>query len=161
MSTNAEAHVVREALMLERNPKAHPDLIDLKSRLEKQRDDLASQIERVDKEIQSVLTTLRLLGHHGNKADDIVQQTLVVPDLQGLTQHDALIKLARANNNRVRISQAKDILLHEKLISSPKHAYTILYNVLTKSDRFKKVRPGEFELIERPVLKQLTINVGS
>jgi hypothetical protein len=79
--------------------------------------------------------------------------------LQGLTQLQALVKIAKANNNRFKLSIAKDLLLRAGVTKSPKNANNIIFNVIKRSERFKWVAHGEYELLSDGQLPFRAVNV--
>ncbi len=73
-------------------------------------------------------------------------------EFKGMTQVQGLIKIAKDNgNNRFRLQDAKKILLEAGLVKSKKNASVILYTAIQRSEKFKRVAPGEYELIFHPV----------
>jgi hypothetical protein len=140
-----------------------PELEALKGRLEQQAQELHTQLDKVMGQLESVATTLELL-----KGQQPQQQTLPVwapspkpqdaaphsairaisaSDLSGLTQLEAIIKIAKANNNRVRLITARDLLLAAGTTTSEKNAMNIVFNVIKRSDRFIRVAAGIYELL--------------
>ncbi len=77
-------------------------------------------------------------------------------EFKGLTQVEALVKIAKDNgNNRFRLQDAKRTLVDAGLVKSKKNASVILYTAIQRSEKFKRVAPGEYELI---VPDQLTVS---
>lgn len=66
------------------------------------------------------------------------------------TQLHALIAMARKNNGKLLTKDAKRLLLACGLMRPTKNANNILYNVINRSERFRHVGAGEYELIENP-----------
>jgi hypothetical protein len=138
--------------------------MSLRERLETRVKNLEAQLAQAHTQLQSVVTTLNLLGHKSNeKAGEteayMEQVKLIYPpqQLKGLTHHEALERIARANNNRVKITDAKLVLIAAGMISTPKNAYSILSNTIGRVGKFRKVGPGEYELPreeERPLLAE-------
>ena len=66
------------------------------------------------------------------------------------TQKEALDYIADQNNGRVKINDAKALLIRIGFIKGqPKHAYGHLYNLLANDDRYDAVGNGVFE--KKPV----------
>jgi hypothetical protein len=128
---------------------AFPELQGLKRRLEHQVDILRTQLEEAQKQLDSVMTTAELLTREENQNSAFMKAlNAVMPnDLRGLTQLDALVKIAKANNNRVRLTIAKDLLLKAGVTKSRKNATNIIFNVIKRSECFKRSAPGEYELL--------------
>jgi hypothetical protein len=72
----------------------------------------------------------------------------VTPAFRGLTQAQALEKIAKNGNGRFRIKDAKRILLDAGLIKTAKNANNIIYNVIQREEgKFRRISPGEYELV--------------
>ena len=66
------------------------------------------------------------------------------------TQKEALDYIADQNNSRVKINDAKAMLIRTGFIKGqPKHAYGHLYNLLANDDKYDAVGDGVFE--KKPV----------
>jgi len=122
-------------------------LLELRKSLTERRDALVSKLRLMEQQLQSVNTTIDLLGI-GSFQLDLSDSLQNLPDLKGLTQLEALIKLAQANNNHLKMTTARMALLKTGLCMSPKNAYNIIFNVIKRSEKFKKISPGEYELIQ-------------
>lgn len=125
----------------------------LRRELQEKRVELQRRISTIDEQLKAVNTTLDLLGIGRFQA--AVHDTLEnAPALTGLTQAEAIAVLAKANHNRIRATTAKLALLRAGLIKRPKNALSIVYGVLQRrEDLFRRVGPGEYELIEKEVTK--------
>ena len=126
-------------------------LFEILHRLKKRKEALQVEIEQVDKDIESVNHTMRLVRTKLDRAALSDLTETVQPsysDLQGKTQSEALIGIARNNGGRLKISDAKEILIRVGLIKKPKHAWTIVYNAVNRDSRFTKTGKGEYRLVE-------------
>ena len=123
-----------------------PELRELKQILERRLETLRHQAAEVEKQLISVTTTLGLLQQGQFETRDLF--TVVPSDLQGLTQLQAIVKIAKANNNRITMKTAKDLLIRSGLTKTAKNANNIIFNVITRSEMFKRVAPGEYELLK-------------
>jgi hypothetical protein len=139
----------------------YSELIRLKERLESKAASLSEQLAQIQTQLSSVTTTLNLLGHKTTgKIEVQAENQLIFPPQQvkGLTHHEALEKIARANGNRFRLVDAKEVLVAARMIKTPKNAYSILSNTIIRVGKFRKIGPGEYELPtgntkeERPLL---------
>ncbi len=128
----------------------HPDLDGLKRRLEIQAETLAHQLSETKKQLESVSTTLELLRQDEAAGSTFMQimNTISVGDLRGLTQLQALVKIAKSNGNRLKLTTAKELLLRSGVTKSRKNANNIIFNVIKRSGQFRRVALGEYELIE-------------
>jgi hypothetical protein len=129
-----------------------PELENLKQRLTKQVESLNVQLAALEKQLDSVETTLVLLKQEQAFGPASQQIGTIFPnELRGLTQLDAMIKIAKSNNNRIKLVTAKELLLRAGVTKSRKNANNIIFNVIKRSQRFKRISPGEYELIESDV----------
>ncbi len=133
-----------------------PELEDLKRRLEQQIDTVKAQLAQLQKQLESVTTTSALLKQEENMHLSFMQtmNAVAASDLRGLTQLDALVKIAKANSNRLKLTIAKDLLLRSGVTKSRKNANNIIFNVIKRSERFKRVAPGEYELLPENAIAQ-------
>ena len=126
----------------------YTDLVALKNRLEATAKESREQTARLESELKSVIVTLDLLQRNGHtKVPLEPEMQTSVSDLQGLTQLQALVTIAKAKGNRIKLSYARQMLLKAGLTKSPKNATNILFNVIQKSGKFKRVASGMYELI--------------
>jgi hypothetical protein len=119
----------------------------LKAKKEGLQKEYESRIADVDREIESVSITQRLLREpttlEVRVSDSIgVRDTAVIPDLIGKTMRQALIIIAKRNGGIVRIVDAKPLLMGAGIIKKPKFSWGAVYTALTRSNEFEKV-PGE------------------
>jgi len=133
----------------------YSELVELKRKLQAKIGALEQQLTDSKAKYQAVITTLDMLGYREH--DDVTQGNLLVvqSEFKGLTQVQALEKIARANHGRFTMRDAKRILLSAGLIKNPKNAYNILFSAIQRSDRFVRIAPGEYELKkaeEKPLL---------
>jgi hypothetical protein len=136
----------------------------ISTELDRLKKTLAQRVERLRKELQeaednfnSVAKTINLLGEEPASSFSGIWDETYLRSFEGLTQIQALIKLATENGkNRFKIADAKKLLLAAGLIKSKKNASNILHNTIQRSERFKRVAVGEYELILRPVVATAT-----
>jgi len=124
----------------------YEELESLKQGLGEQVAKLRGELKTIEDRLIAVTMTLQLLrsGGHAAKApaDPYLQS------FKGLTQVEGLIKLAKdSGNNRFKIREAKRILVDAGLVKSKKNANTILFTAIQRSEKFKRVAPGEYELL--------------
>ncbi len=134
---------------------AYEKLFELKQKLQAKMETLKKELDTATHEYISVVTTLELLGH---KSEVLTAADMVIPPslLQGLTQVQALERIAKSNNRRLKLKMAKRLLVAAGLIKNPKNASNIIYTAIQRSEMFRKVGRGEYELIEKPVSASLT-----
>ena len=136
---------------MDNNKPSHLDLMELKQSLQEKLDALYKQVERTKRDYESVVNTLQLLGYKQVADLTLNNATLLHLDAtgyKGLTQAQALEKIARENGGRFRMKDAKRILVAAGLIKTPKNANNILHNVVQREEgKFRRVAPGEYELV--------------
>lgn len=128
------------------------DLRELLKRLEQRRERLKRDLQQVENDFVSTERIIQLLSQPDQKAEEIWPESYL-REFDGLTQIQALVKIARTNGrNKLNVQEAKNLMLKTGLISSPKNASSILYSAIIRSERFRKIGKGEYELIanEKP-----------
>lgn len=74
--------------------------------------------------------------------------------LRGMTQQDALIEIAEANNGIIRVIEAKRIMIDAGMIKGKvSNAASHMYHTLSRSPRFERIAPGEFRLLSDSTLQ--------
>jgi hypothetical protein len=134
---------------MENNNKSNHELSELRDRLQQKLDYYQKQLEETKNNLASVERTLDLLNGKRSKAEE--EHVIPVALLQGMSQVDALKRIALANSGRLKVKQAKRLLIDAKLIETPEHASSIIFTVIERSGAFKRVRRGEYELTDKPV----------
>ena len=116
-----------------------------------------SKAEEADQRLRAVATTIELLHEHRimeevgevEKLRESSQDDEFVAELRKKkTQLHALIAIAKKNNGKLFTRDAKPLLQRAKLMKQTKNASNILYNVINRSERFRHVGAGEYDLIE-------------
>lgn len=70
--------------------------------------------------------------------------------LRGLTQPEALIRIAEGNDGVLRVVDAKRIFLEAKLAKGQiRNVNGHIHHILTRSDRFERIEPGVFRLLPK------------
>ncbi len=128
---------------MSQNEVAFGELLRLKQRLEEKYESLTKQCEEVEKQLVSVATTLDLLGYRGENKPP---EALIFPpeQVKGLTHHQALERIAKANHGHFKMTDAIRVLVAAGLISNPKNAYSILFNTIKRVGKFKRLGPGVY-----------------
>lgn len=83
------------------------------------------------------------------------EPTADVDSLVGLTQLQALLKIANKNGGRFRVQEARRLMTQAGLIKSRKNASSILYTLIARSGIFQKVAPGEYEIDREEWLRRM------
>ena len=127
-------------------------LTTLRDRLQTRKTKLAQKLAEVDEQLKAVSLTLSLLSRSEEHETEVDDAVAVLPrEIQGMTQLEALAYIARKNNNRIRIIDAKKLLSKAGLMKLTKNSYGVLYTVINRSGKFKHSGPGEYELLDGTV----------
>lgn len=123
------------------------NLENLKKRLTQRAERLKRELQQIEDDLISTDRTIHLLGQPETEADSAFPESYL-REFEGLTQIQALVKIARTNGrNRLNVHEAKKLLLAAGLISRhSKNATSIVYSAIIRSERFRKVARGEYEL---------------
>jgi len=133
---------------METNSQAFVELEELRQKLQAKMQALQEEFQQTKNKYQSVITTLNLLGYKTGIDLTPAEGVAVISGFKGLTQAQALERIAKNNGGRFKMKDAKRILLDAGLIRTAKNANNILYNVIQREEgKFRRVAPGEYELV--------------
>ena len=115
------------------------------------------QLDGIDERIAALELTLTI--HEECNPVSVRRHGFVVsPDdvrANGGTQMEALKFIARHNNGHVRYTEAKDILIAAGMTSGKaRNVAAHLYNLMASSDKWERVSPGVFRLLEDEHVQQ-------
>ena len=127
------------------------ELVALKDRLQARAVKVKQKLAEIEKQVEAVSITLNLL----KRGEDGEEPTVNISarELQGMKQLEALVYVAKQNNGRVRIMDAKQLLGKAGIMKLGKNSYGVLYTVITRSGKFKRSGPGEYELLAEPSVR--------
>ena len=145
---------------MDTNKHVFDELEELKRKLQARMEALQLEYKETKDKYQSVVTTLGLLGFQTSVVLGTPSEGPFIPGFKGLTQAQALERLAKSNGGRFKMRDAKRALLDAGLIKTAKNANNILYNVIQREEgKWKRVAPGEYALVdqkgEKPLLAEL------
>ena len=153
------------------NDETYMSLVNLRSRLASRQTELKRDLEVVTKQLESVSVTLELIDvplvPTPEGGEGIIDLLLVSPSpasgidigsLQGMTQQDALKKIAEHFGGQFYTTVAKKLLLQAGLIKNPQNANNILFSVIQRSGAFDRVSRGLYRLINKPVRPERSIS---
>jgi hypothetical protein len=153
---------------MKNNDRTYMQLVAWRDRLDEKQSQLHAELEDVSRKLESVSTTLALLdgspmpiSHNLALAENTLPPpvSIDVTGLRGMTQVEALTKIAEHNGGQIQTLTAKKILLQAGLIKNPKNANNILFSVIQRSGKFERVDHGVYRLVghkpERPEKKYL------
>lgn len=66
--------------------------------------------------------------------------------LRNMTQVQALVTIAKHNDGLVRAQEAKRLLIKAGVMRETKNSTNIIHAVILRSDKFERVRSGEYRL---------------
>jgi hypothetical protein len=136
----------------------YEELEQIRKELAQEAEELRSKLKQIEGRAIAVALAIEVWKSKGTK----VTVDPYLREFKDLTQVQALTKIAKdSGNNRFRLNDAKKILLDAGLVKSKKNASTILFTAIQRSEKFKRVAPGEYELIEaqkggKPIAATLT-----
>lgn len=140
--------------------KKYEDLESLKQGLGEQAAKLRGELRSLEEKLAAVTTTLQLLKGRGPAVSAPVDPYL--REFKGLTQVEGLVKLAKdSGTNRFKLREARGILVEAGLVKSKKNANTILFTAIQRSGKFKRVAPGEYEVIGKPLATSHGITIDA
>ena len=120
-------------------------LLALRDRLERKVKKLRENLDRSEKDLEHVSRSVELLGRNGKspKQEDLG----IVPDAfvgKGLCQ--ALVMIAKQNNNILKSTPARSLLIEAGLLN-PKTSSSVMNTTLKRANYFKRCSRGVYEYI--------------
>ena len=131
----------KEITKMSSNIHVSDEVSRLYEKLEQKRDRLREQLDEVEREFEAVATTLKLMGLPTPGMRDL--------DLSNKTQLEALIEIAKANNNILVVKTARRLMTRANLFTNPQNASSILFTAVSRSQRFKPLSKGKYQLIDQ------------
>jgi hypothetical protein len=132
---------------VENKTQTHSELLELQDKLRNKHEYYLKQLEQVTADLNVVTRTLELLEDKGTRKQE--EYPIVPPALlKDMTQLDALKAIARANNGKFYVKDAKRLLVAAGLIENPKNVSSIVHTLIDRSDAFHRVRRGLYRLVE-------------
>lgn len=127
------------------------ELSNLIGTLRRQESETKQALDGILEQIKAVEITMRLCRHNGAQATPDIHDALVAElrkaKSQKKTQMDALMLIAGRNNGHIKVTNAQRLMVESGFIANPKNAASILYTLISRSEKFEKVKPGEYKLI--------------
>ena len=137
------------------NLSAAEELSKMYESLQAKRDRLQEQLNEVTEDFEAVARSLRLMGAPTPAMSNL--------DLKDMTQIEALVAKAKANDNLLVVKTARRLMMKAGLFPIPKNASSMLFTAISRSGKFKAVpdNKGKYELIEtaQPA-KSIIFNLG-
>lgn len=129
------------------------ELTRLYEKLQAKRDRLREQLESAEREFEAVSTTMRLVGQ-GSPTVNLV-------NIEGMTQLQALIAIARANNNRVSVRTARRMMEKAGLFKNAKNASSVLFTTINRSGKFERESSGVYRLVAHTENREPSLLIAS
>lgn len=126
-----QAKFESEAMSLLRHLKSKKESIQIRH---------ASELEEIDREIEAVSITMRLLRETPESKDSAeeVKPSVIPNDLFGKSTREACIEIAKRNNGIVYVGEAKKALVAARILKNSKNTWAIVYTTLRRSKEFEK-----------------------
>ncbi len=106
---------------------------------------------RVEKQLLSVSETLDLLLHKEEKGAPLGFE---IRQLHGLTQVQALVRIAKSNGGTLKLRDGKNLLISAGLVQDTKKASQRIHGAVTRSGVFEKIARGEYRLRQNGTLSK-------
>jgi septal ring factor EnvC (AmiA/AmiB activator) len=124
-------------------------LTDHRKALLEKRERLMRPLQELDQEIEHVTATLRSIQNTVQRiALPIKEDEFPIGKLRKLTQVQALVVIAKHNDGIIRAQEAKRLLIKAGVMRETKNSTNIIHAVILRSEKFERVRPGEYRLKE-------------
>ena len=140
------------------NGRIQTQLLLLVQNLTAKKERIEKELSQVNGELETLQKTIELLEKmKGVEASDQFEfsdkaEVNVLPSvesLKGKTQLQAIIEIAKRNNNRIKVGQARTLLIRAGMLKPTRSSWGGLYTQIKRSNRFRKIGPGEFKLINQ------------
>lgn len=117
--------------------------------LENKRNRLVQEVDKEIEHVRATISSLRVTEHPSDhlhlEAEPFVPE-FPVGKIRNMTQVQALVTIARHNNGIVRAQEAKRLLIRAGVMRQTKNSTNIIHAVIVRSEKFEKVKPGEYRL---------------
>lgn len=128
------------------------ELSNLVAQLRTERDKAQQKLAEVDEQLRAVELTMRLCQHDGAQATLDVHDALIAElrkaKAQNKTQMDALMLIASKSDGSIKVTNAQRLIVEAGFIANPKNAASIMYTLISRSEKFEKVEPGKYKLVK-------------
>jgi len=121
-------------------------LADHKKDLLARRERLLLPNQELDQEIEHVTATMRSLQKPAVTVTATVSFDFPIGKLRKLTQVQALMVIAKHYGGTIKAQEAKRLLIRAGVMRETKNSTNIIHAVILRSEKFERVRPGEYRL---------------
>ena len=126
------------------------ELSKLIGTLRRQEAETKQALDGILEQIKAIEITMRLCRHNGTQATPDIHDALVAElrkaKAQKKTQMDGLMLIADKDGS-IKVKEAQRLMVEAGFIFNPKNAASILYTLISRSEKFEKVKPGEYRRI--------------
>ena len=129
------------------------DLSEKISGIQTQKTEVEGRLAELDRLLEALELIRPLYKHNGveerlNSLDTLVSELKQLFNQTGhKNQMNALLTIASRNGGHLKVNGAKKIMIEAGLIRTPKNAATVIYALISRSEKFEWVVPGEYRLI--------------
>ena len=125
------------------NFSAAEELARMYENLQAKRDRLQEQLDEVTKDFEAVAHSLKLMGAPTPGMSNL--------NLSNMTHLEALIAIAKANDNVLVVKTARRLMNKAGLFKNPQNASSVLFTTISRSGKFRAVpdSKGKYELVEQ------------
>jgi hypothetical protein len=124
-------------------------LAEHKKELLARRERLLLPVQELDQELEHLTATIRLLQKPPKPAVSVAATITIdfpIGKLRKLTQVQALTAIANHYGGTFKAQEAKRLLIKAGVMRETKNSTNIIHSVILRSEKFEKVRPGEYRL---------------
>lgn len=119
-----------------------------------QREHLLAPIQKLDQEIEHITATMRSLQQPAGRATTAAVEEFPIGKLRKLTQVQALVVIAKHYGGTFKAQEAKRLLIRAGVMRETKNSTNIIHAVILRSEKFERVRPGEYRLAVNDLSKE-------
>ena len=123
-------------------------LADFKRELMEKREKLLRPLQQLDKDLDAVTGAITAMQRFAHMPEPAPALEFPITQLRGLTQVQALVAIAKHNDGIIRAQEAKRMLIKAGVMRETKNSTNIIHAVILRSEKFERVRPGEYRLKE-------------
>lgn len=126
-------------------------LADHKKALLARRERLVLPLQELDQEIEHITAAMHSLQKPPGPAVSFTATVTVdfpIAKLRKLTQVQALTVIAKHYGGTFKAQEAKRLLIRAGVMRETKNSTNMIHAVILRSDKFERVRPGEYRLKE-------------
>jgi hypothetical protein len=135
---------------MENKEKVIEHLVEHRRALASKRALLLAPLLEIEKEIEHVSAVITSLQKRSQPVGFTATLSVDFPlsKIRGKTQVEALVAIAKHYDGIVRAQEAKKLLIRASVMRETKNSTNIIHAVIVRSEKFERVKPGEYRLKE-------------